>query len=418
MIHRIKKWNKLISGATSYLSSVLLYKQSSVETYNQIWLRVKLFMDGLSIKVYNREVEKKFMKEEFNDRELTKLTRWEKRKYYVVKSLTQFQEFGDISYVHREKIKLNFEGELRQSIIGFIEYVSDENSFSIGHRHRLEKNVFDFLQFCEKTGVKKLKELTPHSVIKYFGRDKPADNLIPNTLSRYFDYLFHCGILKANYSARIPRLKRIVQPKLPAVFKENEVENLIASIDRTSKGGIRDYALVLLAARLGIRAGDIANLKFENINWSADEINFNQLKTGEQNCLPLSAEVGNAIVDYIRLARPKSSEPNIFIRTRPPHVHFRSGCSLTTHFRQVFKKSGIAIEARRHGSHALRHSFGQRMYDLGVGIDVISSMMGHQIFESTTPYIRTSLKKMRICVLEAKRIDEGFFTQKGGKFYV
>jgi integrase len=413
----MKTWDKLISNATEYLRDVLVYKPSSIKVYNHVWQRVKLFMDGNIITDYDKKIEGRFIEKEFNGRGLEKLGRWEKRKYYIVRALTQFLETDEISYVHREKVTWNLDGEIGQSMQAFIQSEYNEKYFSLGHRHRLEKILCGFLEFCKKSGVERPSEMTAYTVIKYFIKGKVSDYLVPSVLRRFFDYLFRVKILASNYSSRVPKLKRVIQPKLPPEYSKEEVKKLITSIDRSSNAGKRDYAIVLLASLAGMRIGDITNLKFGDLNWDAEEIMFNQLKTGVPTRLPLLTQVGNAIIDYVQYARPKSIEPHIFLRSRTPHLPFESGLSTASLVRRVFEKSGVSIKGRKYGPHALRHSFSQRMADEGVSMEVNSAALGHVSLESTNDYIRKNRKAMMQCVIEVKNGDERFYKQKGRRFY-
>jgi len=375
-------------------------------------------MTEKSIIFYDRDAESAFLTREFNGRGLRALGRWEKRKYYIVKALTQFQETGVISFVHCELIKRVFYGELGISMNEFANSKNKEQEFHKGYIPRLKKHLFDFLQFCKENKIEHPAELTVYLVCKYFEGGKVGDReaSLPN-LKKYFGYLFQQGILKSNYSSRFPKQKIIRRPKFHSMYGEEEVKKIILSIDRSSAGGKRDYAMTLLAASLGMRISDIANLKFKNINWNAEEINFIQKKTNIPNSLPLSTDIGNALIDYIQNARPKSSEPSVFIRTKPPHVAFANGLSLGSHFKQIFNRSGVPINGRKIGPHSLRHAFSQSMMNVGVEMNVTSAILGHVSLESTYVYLQPDLTGMKQCILPVMPGNKNFYNQSKGKFY-
>src|SRR5690606_31405452 len=138
-------------------------------------------------------------------------------------------------------------------------------------------------------------------------------------------------------------------------YKIDEIQRMISTIDRSRPCGKRNYAITLLASRLGLRASDIAGLKFENLLWEQSLISFNQYKTGRLLQLPLLAEVGEAIIDYLKYARPVSDEPYVFLSGRSPVGRIYS-TSVTGVVQRAFIASGVNIEHRHYGPHALRHS--------------------------------------------------------------
>ncbi len=374
-------------------------------------------MKEISARYYNREVELKFLKQELNGRGRSALKRWEKRKYYVVKALAQFQETKTISYIHREKIELIFDGVLGQSMNKFFQFFDVENEFSVGHLARTKKHLFDFLKFCKKEKISRPNDLSAYLVVRYLKVEKIGDHSATYSIKQYFKYLYETGVLTTNYSSRFPKFKRNTQ-KLPSLYNNDEIEKLISSIDRSTVAGKRDYIIALLAARRGMRISDIANLKLTDINWNKDKITFNQKKTGVHNELPFDAEIGNAIIEYVQFARPISKDPHVFIRIKPPHLAFKSGGSLTTHVKGIFIKSEIPNNGRSRGPHSLRHSFAQSLMDAEVSMDKIMALLGHVNLESTKDYARANLNLLKKCILSVNPVNEDFYKQKGGKFYV
>jgi integrase len=181
--------------------------------------------------------------------------------------------------------------------------------------------------------------------------------------------------------------------------------------------GKRNYAIILIAARLGLRAFDIAKLQFENLHWDTSTLKLAQSKTGKELELPLLPDVGNAIIDYLQYGRPKSDEPYIFLKERPPYEHFSVSTAISHIVQRAFKKAGINIKSRKFGPHCLRHTLGFRMLEESTILPVISEVLGHRSSESTKYYLRIDLKSMRECVLEVPAVPKEFYEQRGGAFY-
>jgi integrase len=174
--------------------------------------------------------------------------------------------------------------------------------------------------------------------------------------------------------------------------------------------------MTLLASRLGLRASDIVNLEFSNIDWPNKSIRLSQLKTGRPIELPLLSDVGDAIIDYILHGRPKTEIKKIFVTaTNPvrPLVADNMGAIVT----RMFSESGIEANGRHHGGHALRHSLATRILENNVGLSVISNVLGHAGTETTMIYLGVDVKTLIECSIEVPFVDKNFYEQKGGFFY-
>lgn len=180
--------------------------------------------------------------------------------------------------------------------------------------------------------------------------------------------------------------------------------------------GKRNYAVILLASRLGIRASDIANLKLSNIDWDNNQIQFTQIKTKRHISLPLLAEVGNAIVDYVLHGRPETDIRNVFLTFRRPYAPLTHS-SITTIVDRYMRESNVNIENRHHGSHSLRHSIATALMDNEVSLPVISDVLGHKTTLSTMRYLEVNTKALIECSLDVPLVDDNFYKQHGGFFY-
>lgn len=139
------------------------------------------------------------------------------------------------------------------------------------------------------------------------------------SLRGFLKYLFDNGIFDRNLTYLVPKSSYKKEARLPTTYTKEEVNHLFASVDRGNPKGKRDFTMILLAARLGLRASDICGLKFENIHWETNTIRLIQKKTKEIIDLPILTEIGNAIIDYLKYGRPNSELPYLFLRTGQPY---------------------------------------------------------------------------------------------------
>jgi integrase len=188
---------------------------------------------------------------------------------------------------------------------------------------------------------------------------------------------------------------------------------MLKAVDRGNPRGRRDYAMMLLAARLGLRSSDICGLTFENLLWAQNLIALIQEKTKKRIELPLLTEVGNAIIDYLKYGRPDSDLPYVFLhanhgyrRLQEPTLH-----SIVCYYMRL---AGIAnIDDKKHGPHALRHSLAGFLLEKKTPLPVISEVLGHSSTESTKTYIRMDMDSLRQCALEVPPVSDRYY-RKGG----
>lgn len=223
-------------------------------------------------------------------------------------------------------------------------------------------------------------------------------------------YLHDHGYIERDLSPSVPSMNYDSRSKIPSAYSREEVNAIISQVDRGNAKGKRDYAIILLAARLGLRASDICNLSFENIRWENNTIEVLQEKTGQLLVLPLLTEVGEALVDYLKYGRPVSELPYVFLRhvppmdkLRPPTLH-----SIITFYMQ---RAGIPISnAKKHGPHTLRHSLAGILLEGNTPFPVISEILGHSNTKSTSVYMKIDAIQLKNCALEVP----GFIVTNAG----
>jgi integrase/recombinase XerD len=219
-------------------------------------------------------------------------------------------------------------------------------------------------------------------------------------LRRLFQYLYLNECISYPLAEGLPKVLTFARTTLPTVWSSEDIEKILKAVDRGNPCGKRDYAMILLIARLGLRIGDVRDLKLSDINWNTNEIRIIQNKTKEPLTLPLMEDVGWAIIDYLKNGRPVTSYPNVFVRHMAPFMPFSSNYNLHGMITKIISKAGIAAEKRAHtGMHSLRHSLASELMKNNVEINVISDILGHCDPETTRHYLRVDLPALRQCAL-------------------
>jgi integrase len=163
--------------------------------------------------------------------------------------------------------------------------------------------------------------------------------------------------------------------------------------------GLRDYAILMLLARYGLRAGEITGLRLDDVDWRKEVIRIRHTKTAAFSWLPLLPEVGEAILRYLQKARPQTSLREIFIRSIAPYRPFKSGSSLYTPVRCRIDAAGISAGGKR-GPHAFRHACAVSMTRASVPLKEIGDLLGHRSTESTLVYLKLATEDLRAVALE------------------
>ncbi|KAA6325565.1 Tyrosine recombinase XerD [termite gut metagenome] len=236
-------------------------------------------------------------------------------------------------------------------------------------------------------------------------------------LRKFLRYLYDTKITEQDFSILLQHLKRTYGSKLPSVYTPEEIIKLETSIQRGSAIGKRNYAMLLLASRLGLRASDIVNLEFSNIDWPNKSIRLFQLKTGHPIELPLLSDVGDAIIDYILYGRPKTEIKKIFVTATNP-VRTLVADNVRIIVTRMISEAGIEVNGRHHGGHAMRHSLATNILGNNVGLSVISNVLGHVSTKTTMVYLGVDVKILIEYSMEVPFVDKDFYEQKGGCFYV
>jgi integrase len=210
--------------------------------------------------------------------------------------------------------------------------------------------------------------------------------------------LHQAGATARDLSGAVPKVKAPTK-KIPPVYTPDEIDAMLAAVNTASPTGRRDLAVCLLAARLGMRASDICQLTFANLRWAANTIEFTTVKTGRAAVLPLTNEVGEAIIAYLKDGRPESAEPYVFLRAQKPLAKMRPA-SLHAVITGHLRKAQIAADGRRHGPHALRSSLASRMLEAGTPLPVISEALAHSNSDTTRIYLKIGVEQLRRCALD------------------
>jgi integrase len=229
---------------------------------------------------------------------------------------------------------------------------------------------------------------------------RPSLKGVATNLRSFLRWLHATGQTPRDLSTTVIAPSLYAFESIPSALGSQDVEKVlaVAQQDCTPKG-IRDYAILMLLAKYGARAGEIAALRLDDVDWRKEVIRIRHTKTGVTSHLPLLPEVGEAILNYLQKSRPKTSFREIFIRSRAPHRPLESGSSLYTLIRRRLDAAGVVLTGKR-GPHAFRHARAVSMLRAAVPLKEIGDVLGHRASDSTLVYLKLATEDLRTIALE------------------
>lgn len=212
----------------------------------------------------------------------------------------------------------------------------------------------------------------------------------------FLRYCHRQGLLAIDLSRAVPRGRGYKQASVPRALAWTDVQRVLDGVDRRSAIGKRDYALLLMLVSYGLRAREIAAMQLDDLDWKQAHLRVPTRKGGHSTIYPLSATVGDAVIEYLRAGRPQAEDRHLFLAAKTPFSpmdHWTVSGRVTTHLRAA------GVKVPRAGSHTLRHTCVQRLVESDVPFKIIGDYVGHRREESTLVYGKVALHRLRQLVI-------------------
>jgi len=261
-----------------------------------------------------------------------------------------------------------------------------------------------FILFAHQKGIRSWSDIKPELFTKFFetktNLSQRSLKLMSTVLRVFLRYQFINGTMKRDWSYHVPQYRGFNNQRIPAIWSDEAIKSLLAAVDRNRPKGKRDYAILLLACRLGMRAGDIRNLQIENLNWCDGRIEFNQGKSGRKMIMPLTEEIGLALIDYLKNARPLTGYRDVFLRIQAPYIPLSPSNNLRDIITKYRELAGIMLPHQATGMHSLRHTLASRLLKAGNPLESITDILGHASIDTTRIYTRIDVEQLRSVALD------------------
>lgn len=391
-----------LSTATRNNLRALGYGNRTIYMVNSIWRDLEQFLENRSrspfLPIYGLE----YLHERIGYPECLqrKLTPDERDYIRAVRILTSFQETGEIPKALKRN-RTEWYEPVRDIRNHYIQYCEETYKTHATQRSRIAA-ADRFMRIVVVNKQTVWKNISARTISEYaIGLAEYAKATVEVHLRglRFFlRFLYEEEIIKQDHTASVPKMCCSTGERIPHMLSTEQVNTLLKSIDRGNPVGKRNYAIIIMAACLGMRDSDITNLKFENINWERSEISFFQKKTNRFLALPLLPVVGEAIIDYLRNGRPQTDSKYVFVKHRPP---FQQTVSFYSVMRVVLENSGVKLaENFPKGLHILRHSLASELIRQGESYNTVSTILGHASIGSTNAYTHIDIDGLFKCALE------------------
>lgn len=378
-------------------------------TFNAVSKRLVEYADSKGVRFYTVDFGQRFLSEmypEIEGRALMELPNAVRYARRTIVLLNDFKLNGSIT----RKVRRRNEGltPIDLNILSRFKTDSIKRGYSISSSNGFVSDMRWFIRYLHDVNIP-VENISESDIVSYMGtqvyKSQTTIRITLFSLKRFLLFLYDEKLISEELSSRIPKRSRSSNPNLPSVWKPDDVEKVLAAIDLGSPLGKRDYAIILLVTKLGIRTSDVVGLKMEYLKWPECRIEFTQSKTNNRISLPLPTDVGWAIIDYLKNGRPCCDLPYVFVTHTSPVSQFCRGKSFSVMIAKYANRAGISFkDYQKHGLHSLRHTLACRLLEANTPLPIISEILGHSSPSEVKTYLSVNIEKLRACALNPEEV--------------
>ena len=267
----------------------------------------------------------------------------------------------------------------QQLLDGYLEWLRHYRHAADGTLAVRAHSISRFLQWLgPQATAQRLASLTSESIETFLlsyaqAKGQSARRSMQAALRTFLRFCLYQGYIEHPLDRAVPILRTYKLSTVPRGLSEQQAQQVIDAVDCSTNTGRRDYALLQLLHSYGVRGCQVRALQLEDIHWADNQILFRASKNGKDSVLPLSLQVGQSLLDYLRQARPRCSYPQVFITCRAPYHPLAHSSSLSAIVDRHIRAAGINVSSR--GAHAFRHGFATRMVNKGYSLKAVADVL-------------------------------------------
>lgn len=315
-------------------------------------------------------------------------------KYATLYRLIEFLQVRDLC---QQPIRQTKQNQIQRTIDDFGQYLVDERNLSPKTRIQYSPTITRFL--TERFGHKaiNLSHLSAADIIAFIRQEASRRSIArakvaTNAMRAFIRYGIHRGDITPNLSSAVPSVASWTMTDIPRAISPTDVQAILSHCPRNTPIGLRDYAILLLLSRLGLRSGEIVGLTLDSMNWEAGSI-FVTGKLAKSTVLPLPADVGEAISSYLLYGRPQIQDRTLFLRTMAPIGPLGAQQTIATIVNTAIKRAGVSPPTR--GSHQFRHALATNLLSRGANLNEIGHILRHRHSRTTNIYAKVNIDALK-----------------------
>ena len=375
------------------------YTEGSMKFYHSRWRMLTEFAKEKNEIYYSESLGIDFIEKHFQGT----LTQAEVQNLRIIRMIGDFQLHHTVLrryYKHKELLTNPYFIEINAR---FKQHCIEKCYSNVTIDHYV-KQAARFLDYAVSQGIESCQGITLTLINNYiktlagYTYKTVEQNLC--SLRAFFRFIHLNEEINSDFASNMPMVQARKQTRIPSAWSAEDLKKLIGSIDRGSPMGKRDYAIILLACRLGLRCTDIKNLTMDNFHWEDKKLIFVQSKTRTTLTLPLTPEVGWSVIDYLKYGRPNVESRCVFVRHMAPFLPFSEDDHLHQMITKYMQLAHLPILRKRTGMHSLRHTLASLLLENDTPLPAISDILGHVNTESTAVYLKIDIKRLKECPLD------------------
>lgn len=381
------------------------YAEATLNYYRTNWKRIMAHFDEIGETYFSEATAMEYVDSKcsfFEKEQSGTLTQSNIYLFRIVRMMGDFAQHGTVLRRYERSLS-RINDPINQKMLDKFETHCKTSEYAVSTCKSYTRTAENFLSYIEAHSIslRTLEAMDLTAFVKtLLGYSYKMVEFVLCGTRAFLRFLHSEGAVSADFSDSLPNIQSRKLTRIPSVWDKDDLRKLVEAIDRGNPSGKRDYAIILLAARLGLRCIDIKRLTFSDFNWNENYFEFSQAKTGRKVRLPLLKDVGWAIIDYIKSGRPVSDSPYVFLRHLAPIEPFSDEDHLHQMIQKYMRLAKLPLAGKKKvGMHSLRHTLATALMENHTSIDDIAGILGQQSTESTPIYLKSSLNLLSECAL-------------------
>jgi len=384
------------------------YADSTLKRYRYIWRRFTEYARRKCIEELTVSLCRDFMRDEYGF-EMYSIG-LSPSKSLVRRPLLALLEFQEHRFVSRrcsmkDPLGNSFPTEFAGIAESFMEDLERSPLADITVKY-IRYHLLSFFRHMIQKGIRDLDSIDINAINQYAiylkGYSKSYIYSFLSAVRKLLKYALSIGAITTDITNCFPVITMPSRLDMPTVYSEEEISAILATVDRGSPIGKRNYAMLLLGIHYGLRSSDVCELKLSGLSFEDSKISLTQQKTGKETTFDILPDVGWALIDYLRDGRPKIKNDYVFISHRAPFSRFAENNHLWQIINKHLRMAGIERDKRYRGNgfHSLRHSLAGNMLTHNIPLTTIKEVLGHENLYTTTVYTKVDIPQLSLCALE------------------